>query len=48
MTRTPSRTTRSRSHGPEFDAALGELEAAGLPLKAERSPAWRDFAGWPA
>jgi hypothetical protein len=31
---------------PEFDAALGELEAAGLPLKADRDQAWRDFAGW--
>jgi hypothetical protein len=31
---------------PEFDAALVELEAAGLPLKADRDQAWIDFAGW--
>jgi hypothetical protein len=31
---------------PEFDAALAELEAAGLPLKADRDQAWLDFAGW--
>ena len=31
---------------PEFDAALVELEAAGLPLKADRDQAWVDFAGW--
>ena len=31
---------------PEFDAALVELEAAGLPLKSDRDQAWIDFAGW--
>ena len=31
---------------PEFDAALAELEAAGVPLLADRDQAWRDYAGW--
>lgn len=30
----------------DFDHALAELEAAGVPLKADREQAWRDFAGW--
>jgi hypothetical protein len=30
----------------EFDLALVELEAAGLPLRADRDQAWLDFAGW--
>jgi hypothetical protein len=30
----------------EFDLVLVELEAAGVPLKADRDQAWRDFAGW--
>lgn len=30
----------------EFDLVLVELEAAGVPLKADREQAWRDFAGW--
>lgn len=30
----------------EFDAALLQLAAAGVPLKADRDQAWRDFAGW--
>ena len=30
----------------EFDLALVELETAGVPLKADREQAWRDFAGW--
>ena len=30
----------------QFDAACRELETAGLPLKADREQAWRDFAGW--
>ncbi len=30
----------------EFDAALQELEASGVPLKADRELAWLDFAGW--
>lgn len=30
----------------EYDAACATLAAAGLPLKADRDQAWRDFAGW--
>lgn len=30
----------------EFEAAYDRLAAAGLPLKPDRSQAWRDFAGW--
>ena len=30
----------------DFDRALAELEAAGVPLKADHEQAWRDFAGW--
>jgi hypothetical protein len=30
----------------QFDAACAELEEAGLPLKADRDQAWRDFSGW--
>jgi len=30
----------------EFDAACAELAAQGVPLKADREQAWRDFAGW--
>lgn len=30
----------------EFDAALRTMEAAGVPIKADREQAWRDFAGW--
>lgn len=30
----------------EFDLVLVELEAAGVPLKADRDQAWKDFAGW--
>jgi len=30
----------------EFHAVLDSLEAAGLPLKADREQAWLDFAGW--
>ena len=30
----------------EFEAALQELAGQGLPLKADREQAWRDFAGW--
>ena len=30
----------------EFEAALVRLQAAGLPLRADREQAWRDFAGW--
>ena len=30
----------------EFEATLDRLEAEGIPLKADRDRAWRDFAGW--
>jgi hypothetical protein len=30
----------------EFDEALDKLGAAGVPLKADRDQAWKDFAGW--
>jgi hypothetical protein len=30
----------------EFDHLLIELEAAGIPLRADRDQAWRDWAGW--
>jgi hypothetical protein len=30
----------------EFDETLTQLAAAGLPIKAEREQAWKDFAGW--
>jgi len=30
----------------EFDEVIDQLAAAGLPIKADREQAWRDFAGW--
>jgi len=30
----------------EFDNVIDQLAAAGLPVKANREQAWRDFAGW--
>jgi hypothetical protein len=30
----------------EFDQVVDQLVAAGLPVKADREQAWRDFAGW--
>jgi hypothetical protein len=30
----------------EWEQACRELEAVGVPLKADRDQAWRDFAGW--
>jgi hypothetical protein len=30
----------------EFDDAYEQMHAAGLPLKADREQAWRDFHGW--
>lgn len=30
----------------EFDKVCGQLADAGVPLKADRDKAWRDFAGW--
>ena len=37
----PISVTRS-----EWDDAVAYLEEAGVPLKADREQAWRDFAGW--
>ena len=30
----------------EWDEAIAYLEGAGVPLKADRDQAWRDFSGW--
>jgi hypothetical protein len=30
----------------EFDSALDQMEAAGVPVKSDRDQAWRDFGGW--
>src|SRR6266545_2540884 len=30
----------------EFDEVFDQLTSAGLPIKADREQAWRDFAGW--
>ena len=30
----------------QFDEALAELESAGVPLRADRDQAWKDWAGW--
>jgi hypothetical protein len=30
----------------EYDEVIDRLAAAGLPLKADREQAWKDFAGW--
>jgi hypothetical protein len=30
----------------EFEEVIDQLAAAGLPIKADREQAWRDFAGW--
>lgn len=30
----------------EYDALLDDLAAGGVPLRADRQQAWRDFAGW--
>ena len=30
----------------EFEVCLDELAATGVPLRADRDQAWRDFAGW--
>jgi hypothetical protein len=30
----------------EYDAVYDELKADGVPLKADRDQAWRDYAGW--
>lgn len=38
---TPISITRA-----EYDDLIARLEAAGLPIKADREQAWKDFAGW--
>jgi hypothetical protein len=30
----------------EYDEVVNKLAAAGIPIKADREQAWRDFAGW--
>lgn len=30
----------------EFEAVLGQLSQAGLPVKPDLEQAWRDFSGW--
>lgn len=30
----------------EFDSVLDQLAGAGIPIKADRDQAWKDFAGW--
>jgi hypothetical protein len=30
----------------DYDIAIASLEDAGVPIKADRDQAWRDFAGW--
>jgi hypothetical protein len=30
----------------EWDGAMAEMEAAGMPLLADREQAWRDWSGW--
>jgi hypothetical protein len=30
----------------EFDEVIDQLAAAGVPIKADREQAWKDFAGW--
>src|SRR5258708_14966174 len=42
----PSPTDPISVSRAEFEAALDEMAAAGVPLKADREQAWRDFAGW--
>src|SRR5262249_26467974 len=33
-------------HREEFDILVAALEEEGLPVRADREGAWRDFAGW--
>lgn len=42
----PSLTDAISITREEYDAACEELARSGLPLKADREQAWRDFAGW--
>ena len=44
--RPPARRPDLASRRREFDLLCVELQAAGVPLKADRDQAWRDFAGW--
>lgn len=43
---TPAPTDPISIERSEFDAACDALTAAGVPVKADRDQAWRDFAGW--
>ncbi len=42
----PSPTDPISVSRAEFDEATARMEAAGIPLRADRDAAWRDFAGW--
>jgi hypothetical protein len=42
----PAPNTPISIYRGEFDLLYDNLEAAGLPMKADRDQAWRDFAGW--
>ena len=46
--RPPTRPGRVRSRSPaqEWDEAVDFLADDGVPIKADRDQAWRDFAGW--
>jgi hypothetical protein len=44
--RNPSPTDPISISRLEFDLACDQLAAQGVPLKADRDKAWRDFAGW--
>ena len=50
--RVPTIARPARPDGPilvtraEFEAALEQLAAGGLPIRPDREQAWRDFAGW--
>jgi fumarate reductase subunit D len=42
----PSPTDPIAISRDEYDAVYDRLAAAGVPLRADREAAWRDFAGW--
>jgi hypothetical protein len=42
----PSPTDATSIDRTRFDSALAVLDAAGVPLVADRDQAWRDFNGW--
>jgi hypothetical protein len=44
--RAPSPTDPISISHQEYDEAYERLAAAGLPMRADREQAWRDFAGW--